>query len=308
MGDRTDRWMPLYIGDYMADTGRLTTEGHGAYLLLLMDYWRNGAPPDDDDILAAITKLAPARWRQLRKMIEPFFQVTDGSWRHKRVDEEMQRAAGVTEERSRAGKEGAAARWNKPDGKQDGNRNGKTDGKRIAKPMANAMANAWQNDAPLQLPIPSQEESLSHLPSLPAARASSGPSDSAGADDHLGEFEEFWRIFPPRSPHGNPKKPAKVKFMALVRSGITAEEILAGAKRYATTVIATRTEPRFVAQAITWLNQERWHDDAATQPPQASPPPVPRASKNIKAGSPEDLKWLEERGLSGDFGTGKGAS
>lgn len=90
---KPDTWMPLYIADYLADTTRLTTEQHGAYLLLIMDYWRNGPLPDDDAALAQVTRLQPAAWKKLRPAIARLFQIANGEWRHKRIDEELDKAS-----------------------------------------------------------------------------------------------------------------------------------------------------------------------------------------------------------------------
>jgi uncharacterized protein YdaU (DUF1376 family) len=62
-------WMPLYVGDYLGDTGHLTTTQHGAYLLLMMHYWRKGELPDDDKQLSKITKLPLKVWTEYRETI-----------------------------------------------------------------------------------------------------------------------------------------------------------------------------------------------------------------------------------------------
>jgi uncharacterized protein YdaU (DUF1376 family) len=38
-------WMPLYVGDYIADTAHLSCAESGAYLHLIMHYWRAGSLP-----------------------------------------------------------------------------------------------------------------------------------------------------------------------------------------------------------------------------------------------------------------------
>jgi uncharacterized protein YdaU (DUF1376 family) len=113
MASKVDIWMPLYVADYLSATSRLTTEQHGAYLLLLMDYWKNGAPPDNDAVLAQITRLSPDAWNNARSMLQGFFQVSDGHWVQTRVESEMRKASHNKQTNSKRGKAGASARWNK---------------------------------------------------------------------------------------------------------------------------------------------------------------------------------------------------
>jgi len=95
--------MPLYVGDYLGDTGHLTTAQHGAYLLLMMHYWRKGELPDDDRQLSKITKLPLKTWCDYRPILRDFFH--DG-WRHKRIDAELERMVRLSEKRAIAGQKG----------------------------------------------------------------------------------------------------------------------------------------------------------------------------------------------------------
>ena len=113
--NKTDIWMPIYIGDYLSATSRLTTEQHGAYLLLLMDYWKNGPIPDNDRTLAQITRMDFDDWSNARCILEAFFEVCDGHWKHGRVERELIEAEKRKETASIRGKAGAKARWGKND-------------------------------------------------------------------------------------------------------------------------------------------------------------------------------------------------
>ena len=96
-------WMPLYVGDYLGDTGHLTTTQHGAYLLLMMHYWRKGELPDDDRQLSKIAKLPLKTWCEFRATLQDFFH--DG-WKHKRIDAELQKMMRVSAQRAIAGQKG----------------------------------------------------------------------------------------------------------------------------------------------------------------------------------------------------------
>jgi uncharacterized protein YdaU (DUF1376 family) len=96
-------WMPLYVGDYLGDTGHLTTAQHGAYLLLMMHYWRKGELPDDDRQLSKITKLPLRTWCEYRATLQDFFHE---GWKHKRIDAELAKMVRVSEKRAIAGQKG----------------------------------------------------------------------------------------------------------------------------------------------------------------------------------------------------------
>ena len=101
-------WIPIFVGDYLADTAHLNAAQHGAYLLLIFSYWRSGGLPDDDAQLAQIARMTPAEWKKHRSVIRAFFKE---GWRHSRVDAEIDKARDQYERRANAGRKGNQIRW-----------------------------------------------------------------------------------------------------------------------------------------------------------------------------------------------------
>jgi len=137
MTKKVDNWMPLLVDKYLGDTTHLTTEQHGAYLLLLMAMWkRDGELPMDDTQLALISRLPPGKWKATRPILMSFFSVDGGRVTQKRLSEELQRAKRVTEAKAEAGAKGAAKRWH-------------SDSRAMAKPLADGS----RTDAPIPIPL-----------------------------------------------------------------------------------------------------------------------------------------------------------
>lgn len=99
--------MPFYVADYMADTAHLSTIEHGAYLLLIMSYWRQGGLPNDDSRLARIARMSAEEWASVRSTIVDLF--SEG-WAHKRIDSELAKAQEKSIKAISAGKMSAIAR------------------------------------------------------------------------------------------------------------------------------------------------------------------------------------------------------
>jgi uncharacterized protein YdaU (DUF1376 family) len=93
MADKVDIFLAFYVADYLADTMDLSTEEHGAYVLLLCAMWRNdGWVANDPARLASITKVPGKRWPVVWAALERFFDVKDGKLSQRRLLREIKNA------------------------------------------------------------------------------------------------------------------------------------------------------------------------------------------------------------------------
>ena len=155
MTKKTDTWMPLYVSAYLADTAHLSTEEHGAYMLLLMHAWvNNGDIPSDEERLRRITRMDAKAWKASRLELLAFFYVDEsGNLRHRRVDTELQRANKLTTQRIEAGKASANRRKEERKGQQTGNETATTVATTVDSPL---QRNGRPIPIPIPIPIPSE--------------------------------------------------------------------------------------------------------------------------------------------------------
>lgn len=89
------------------------------------------------------------------------------------------------------------------------------------------------------------------------ATSNQQPLTSASADDD--DFEQWWTTYPRKDGKGQARKAFRA---ALKKASI--DELAEGVERYAATV--ARSERKFIAMPATWLNGERWLDEADGSP------------------------------------------
>lgn len=166
--------LPLFTDAFLADTGHLSAQETGAYLLLLMVAWRSPECrlPDDDAKLARWARLDARTWRRIKPTVMEFWSLQSGFWMQKRL----------SREREFVSKRAEVARQN---GLQGGRPKSLEN-----KETANPAGSSWgtQQKAPIPIPIPNPKQEVDTPPSLrsgepPRKRKARSQIDPAWAPD-----------------------------------------------------------------------------------------------------------------------------
>ncbi len=102
-------YIPLFPDSYLADTTHLSTEQHGAYILLLMAAWRSAdcALVHDEKRLADLAQVTVAKWRKIGPTIMEMWTCEGGRCWQKRLRHEW---LYVNQTRAKR-RDAANARW-----------------------------------------------------------------------------------------------------------------------------------------------------------------------------------------------------
>jgi len=96
---------------YKMDTAHLTTEQHGAYLLLLMTMWVNeGSVPSDEKKLAKIVGVTLKKWHAIGDDVMAFFEIEGDKLVHHRITSDLESLAQKVKDKRLAGGKGGAAK------------------------------------------------------------------------------------------------------------------------------------------------------------------------------------------------------
>ena len=81
-------YMQFYVADYLADTMHLSTEEHGAYLLLIFNYWQTGKPIPKAR-LHKIARMSKDKWAEIEPALDEFFTDDGDRWVHLRIEADL---------------------------------------------------------------------------------------------------------------------------------------------------------------------------------------------------------------------------
>ncbi|MDR7037378.1 uncharacterized protein YdaU (DUF1376 family) [Methylobacterium sp. BE186] len=100
--------LPLFTDAFIADTGHLSAQETGAYLMLMMVAWRSPECrlADNDDKLARWARLDRRTWLRIKPVVMEFWTLEGGFWTQKRLSKERAHVSKLAEVRRENGKRG----------------------------------------------------------------------------------------------------------------------------------------------------------------------------------------------------------
>jgi len=104
-------YMPIFWGDFLANTMDLSAQEAGAYLFLIAHAWEHGGEiPTQGVRLARIAHVRQDQWKRTWMTLEKFFELealgpSISRTTHRRVTAELQRLAEISSKRSDAAKQ-----------------------------------------------------------------------------------------------------------------------------------------------------------------------------------------------------------
>lgn len=162
--DNVDIWLPVYIGEMLAIITRFNTEQIGALHLLMMDYWKNGEPPYDYKIIAAITGLSTTKSRVFIKLLLSIklFEINGEILFSSYLDEKKEIATNNRKIKAERAKKGSDARWGKTASNDSGINKSKSNQSNVKAIPTTCLSNAKDMHKQCPSPSPSSKTSLSH--------------------------------------------------------------------------------------------------------------------------------------------------
>lgn len=170
-------WMPLYVGDFVADTMHLSATETGIYIRLLLHCWQHKTLPRDDRKLALIAHCDTRLWHRHKETVLQFFDLVNAStMQHSRVSTELLRSEEISNKRKEAAKQ------------------------KHSKCSANA----------LQMHTQSQSQSHKKEESILSPKPNGSDKKKISYSE---EFEQFWQSYPDR--RNNSKQAAFLEWLKL---------------------------------------------------------------------------------------------
>jgi uncharacterized protein YdaU (DUF1376 family) len=216
----------FHPAEYLADTPHLTTEQHGAYLLLLINYWQRGKALDNsNERLSHVVKMPLDKWLEVKDSLAEYFEVDGDSWTHGRMEFDLQLVQAKSIMASYAGRKSGEARK----------------GTTVERPFD-------EKGTTVQNAGTTVHETLNHKRMNEQIKEQELVQIS---------FERFWDVYPRKQG----KAKAKSAFEKAIKS-IEIEALIEAVTRYAKD---PNRQDQFTKMPETYLNGQCWNDAALPQ-------------------------------------------